>query len=58
MEDLWRVRGCGIDLDDISDQAEYRLFIKRFHDIELSTHRSRLLFGHDTFGKPQGSKKS
>ena len=45
MEDLWRVQGSGINVDEIADIAEYRQFLKRFNAEEENDHRRRLLFG-------------
>jgi hypothetical protein len=35
MEDLWCVQNSGVDLEEFADNAEYKLFLKRFcHDEE------------------------
>ena len=48
MEDLWRVKRCGVDMKDLADYAEYRHFLKRFSDDEEQIHRRNLLYGEVT----------
>jgi len=53
MEDLWRVKRSGIDLDDLASYAEYKRFLKRFSQGEEEGHRNRLLFGEDSVKKQE-----
>jgi hypothetical protein len=43
MEDLWRIKDSGIDLDDLADAAEYKRFLNRFCSDEEQEHQRRLL---------------
>jgi len=45
MEDLWRVKDSGVDIEDFADYAEYRRFLQRFKDEEEEANRRHLLFG-------------
>lgn len=52
MEDLWRVKRCGVDMKDLADYAEYRHFLKRFSDDEEKNNRRNLLYGEATNTPP------
>lgn len=51
MEDLWCVQKAGIDLDEFSDLAEYKRFLRRFCREEEQEHRRRLLYEKDRAGQ-------
>lgn len=45
MEDLWRVKGAGVDFKDLADEVEYHRFLDRFNQSEEDAHRRDLLYG-------------
>ncbi len=47
MEDLWCVQNSGVDIDEFSDIAEYKRFLKRFCDDEEKENKRKLLYGED-----------
>lgn len=50
MEDLWRVKNCSFDMNDLADLAEYHRFLKRFQAEEEGSHQRNLLYGDARFG--------
>ncbi len=52
MEDLWRMRKAGVDVEDFADHAEYRQFLRRFCADEEQAHTRQLLYGDERPGKP------
>lgn len=44
MEDLWRVQGSGIDVNELADSAQFRRLIARFRVNEEQVNRRKLLY--------------
>jgi hypothetical protein len=49
MEDLWKLREMGLDLDDVADRAEYDRLVKRFREEEQKSNLRNLLFAQNPF---------
>lgn len=47
MEDLWRVKNSGIDIDSFADMAEYNQYLKRFSENEEQLDQKKLFYAHD-----------
>lgn len=47
MEDLWRVKNSGIDIDSFADMDEYNQYLKRFSKNEEKLNQKKLLYAHD-----------